>query len=46
MKNYLPKQFNENAADNPQFHLDIPKEGLVFDYDIPYDGEIPPYEPK
>lgn len=46
MKNYLPKKFNENADSNPEFHLDIPEEGIVFDYDIKYDGEIPPFEPK
>ncbi len=44
MKNYLPKEFNEKAADNPAFHLDVKKGGAVFDYDIKYNGEIPPYE--
>jgi len=43
--NYLPKEFNENASENPDFNLDIAKEGLKFDYDIKYDGEIPPYQP-
>lgn len=46
MKNYLPAEFNENAADNPALHLDVTEKGLVFDYDIKYDGEIPPYEPE
>ncbi len=43
MKNYLPKKFNEDAASNPDYHLDVTKGGIHFDYDIKYDGEIPPY---
>lgn len=43
-KNYLPKEFNEEAHKNPEFHLDITEAGLKFDYDIDYDGEIPPFE--
>lgn len=41
-RNYLPKQFNTKAADNPEFQLNVTENGLVFDYDIIYDGEIPP----
>ncbi len=41
-KNYLPKKFNVNAAQTPDFHLDITEKGMVFDYDIVYDGEVPP----
>jgi len=41
-KNFLPKEFNVHAAKNPDFHLDISENGLTFDYDIIYDGEIPP----
>lgn len=43
--NYLPKEFSEEAAKNPQFNLEVPAEGLKFDYDIPFTGEIPPYVP-
>ncbi len=43
--NYLPKEFNENASENPAYHLDVPADGLEFNYDITYDGEIPPYQP-
>lgn len=46
MKNYLPKKFNEDAASIPAFHLDVTKGGIIFDYDVKYDGEIPPYIPK
>ena len=42
-KDHLPKEFNVEAKENPEFRLDISKKGLVFDYDIKYDGEIPPY---
>jgi hypothetical protein len=45
MHNYLPKEFNDQAATNPKFNLDIPAQGLIFNYDIPFAGEIPPYEP-
>jgi|JI7StandDraft_1071085.scaffolds.fasta_scaffold343435_1 hypothetical protein len=45
MKNYLPKKFNEESANNPEFQLDVVKGGIKFDYDIKYDGEIPPYVP-
>lgn len=41
-RNYLPKQFNVNAEDNPDFNLEITEDGLVFNYDIVYAGEIPP----
>jgi hypothetical protein len=40
-KNYLPKEFNENAAANPELHLTIPASGLSFDYDIKYSGPLP-----
>lgn len=43
--NYLPKEFNENASENPAYHVDVPAQGLEFNYDIKYDGEIPPYKP-
>jgi len=46
MRNYLPKKFNEDAASNPDFNLDVVKGGITFDYDIKYDGEIPPYVSK
>ena len=46
MRNYLPAEFNENAAENPELNLDVPDEGVVFDYDIKYNGEIPPYVPE
>lgn len=45
-RNYLPKKFNEDAAKNPDFNLDVVKGGIVFDYDLKYDGEIPPYTPN
>ena len=45
LKNYLPKKFNDDAAGNPDFHLDVTKGGIKFDYDIKHDGEIPPYSP-
>jgi hypothetical protein len=45
MKNYLPKKFNEDSASNPEFKLDVVQGGITFDYDIKYDGEIPPYVP-
>ncbi len=41
-KNYLPAKFNEQAADNPDLNLVIGEDGLVFDYDIQYDGALPP----
>lgn len=41
-RNYLPKQFNSQAANNPDFQLDITEDGLEFNYDIVYDGQIPP----
>jgi hypothetical protein len=43
--NYLPKEFSEEAGKNPQFNLEVPAEGLIFNYDIPFTGEIPPYNP-
>jgi hypothetical protein len=43
--NYLPKEFNDQAATNPEFNLDIPAKGLIFNYDISFAGEIPPYDP-
>ena len=46
LQNYLPKEFNEEASENPDFNIDIPKSGLKFDYDIKYDNEIPPYSPE
>jgi hypothetical protein len=45
MRNYLPKKFNEDAAANPDFNLDVVKGGITFNYDLKYDGEIPPYVP-
>ena len=45
MKNYLPKKFNENAASILEFHLDLTKGGITFDYDIKHYGEIPTYSP-
>ncbi|XZE46646.1 hypothetical protein SH467x_001938 [Pirellulaceae bacterium SH467] len=45
MKNYLPKKFNEDAASNPEFNLNVVEGGITFDYDIKYDGEIPPFVP-
>lgn len=45
MHNYLPKEFNEKAADNPAYHVDVPAQGLTFDHDIKFTGEIPPYKP-
>lgn len=44
-RNYLPTEFNENASENPAYHIDVPADGLEFHYDIKYDGEIPPYQP-
>ncbi|MEQ1827243.1 MAG: carboxypeptidase-like regulatory domain-containing protein [Pirellula sp.] len=43
MHNYLPAKFNTEAEKNPEFNLDVPKKGLVFDYDIKFVGKIPPY---
>jgi hypothetical protein len=45
MKNYLPKKYNEESASNPEFNLNVVEGGITFDYDIKYDGEIPPYVP-
>jgi hypothetical protein len=45
-RNYLPKEFSEEAGKNPQFNLEVPAEGLIFNYDIPFTGEIPPYVPN
>jgi hypothetical protein len=45
MRNYLPKKFNEEAASNPDFNLEVIEGGITFNYDIKYDGEIPPYIP-
>ncbi|MBA2115219.1 hypothetical protein [Bremerella alba] len=42
MKDWTGKQYNINAAKNPELNLDITDQGLVFDYDIVYEGEIPP----
>lgn len=41
-RNYLPTKFNSKAADNPDFQLNVTESGLVFDYDIVYEGTIPP----
>ncbi len=43
-KNWLPKEYNQNAADNPDLNIVVPPEGIEFNYDIKYDGEIPPVE--
>lgn len=40
-RNYLA-EFNEKSADDPELNLEIFKDGLTFDYDIKYDGELPP----
>ncbi len=40
-RNYLPKEFNDNAAANPDFNIDIPPGGTTFDYDLKFDGEYP-----
>jgi hypothetical protein len=41
-RNYLPARFNEEASKNPELNLNVTEDGLVFDYDIKYDGELPP----
>ncbi|MCR9117863.1 MAG: hypothetical protein NXI22_13065 [bacterium] len=41
-RNWLPKKFNKDAAKNPDLKLDVTPGGATFDYDIKYDGEIPP----
>jgi hypothetical protein len=41
-RNYLPAKFNEQASKIPELNLNITEVGLVFDYDIKYDGELPP----
>ncbi len=41
-RNYLPAKYNEQASQIPELNLNITDEGLVFDYDIKYDGELPP----
>ena len=41
-RNYLPPEFNKQAEANPDLNLEITEEGLVFNYDIVYSGEIPP----
>jgi len=46
MTNYLPAKFNQNAENTPEFNLDIPAKGIVFNYDIKHDGKIPPYTPE
>jgi hypothetical protein len=43
MQNHLPAEFNSNPPEHDEFRLDITKKGQKFDYDIKYDGEIPPY---
>lgn len=40
--NYLPKEFNVKAEENPDLNLEITEDGLVFNYDIVYAGKIPP----
>ncbi len=46
MHNFLPAEFNEEAGENPALNLDVTKKGLVFDYDIKFAREIPPYVPE
>jgi hypothetical protein len=41
-RNYLPAKFNEEASKIPELNLNVTEDGLVFDYDIKYDGELPP----
>lgn len=45
MHNYLPATFNVDAEKNPDLNLEVPEDGLVFDYDIKFNGTIPPYTP-
>ena len=46
MHNYLPPSFNTDAEKDPDFKLDITEDGVVFDYDIKFSGNIPPYTPE
>ena len=46
MHNYLPVAFNDDAEKKPELNLDITEGGIVFDYDIKYNGKIPPYVPE
>ncbi len=45
-RNYLPPAFNVDAEKNPDFKLNVPEDGIVFDYDIKFNGSIPPYTPE
>ncbi|WDI42302.1 carboxypeptidase-like regulatory domain-containing protein [Bremerella sp. P1] len=43
MVNYLPKNLSDGATEIPELNIVVPKEGLVFDYDVQYaKGELPP----
>lgn len=42
MVNYLPKEFNEDAANNPELNIEVPPGGIVFDYDVKFKGKLPP----
>ncbi|MBI1249584.1 hypothetical protein GC197_17305 [bacterium] len=43
MVNKLPKDLSVGAADIPELNIEIPPEGLVFDYDVKYKGgDLPP----
>lgn len=39
--NLIPPVYNENAADNPDLRLTIPKEGMTFNYDVKLDKPLP-----
>ncbi len=45
MHNYLPAKFNAEAENDADLNLEVTKDGVVFDYDIKFNGKIPPYTP-
>lgn len=39
--NLIPPKYNENAAENPELRITIPKEGMTFNYDVKTDKPLP-----
>jgi len=39
--NALPAEYNEKTADNPALHLQVPKEGTTFNFDVKTDKPLP-----
>ncbi|MEW4561925.1 hypothetical protein AB1K70_05325 [Bremerella sp. JC770] len=40
--NYLPKEYSDSSGKHPELSIVIPEDGYVFDYDIDYNGKLPP----